>query len=240
MKQSVRDAFVDFTAALEGVVPWMYLDVKGLVTVAIGNLIDPVAAALSLPFVRKGTTTRATKGEILDEWTYVKNHPTAAKQGHRVLQTETKLRLTPDGVETVVFNRLELNDKILNARFPAFESWPADAQLATHSMAWACGPNFNFPRLAAMLNALDFADASRECKMATEGNPGIVPRNAANRTLYLNAARVIAEGGTGDELLWGSSESTREPSVITPDQLEKPGGIIHPPLPPWPRSGDND
>ena len=66
MKQSVRDAFVDFTAALEGVVPWMYLDVKGLVTVAIGNLIDPVAAALSLPFVRKGTTTRATKGEILD------------------------------------------------------------------------------------------------------------------------------------------------------------------------------
>ena len=41
MRPNVRDAFSDFNAPLEGVVEWMYLDVRGLVTVGVGNLLQP-------------------------------------------------------------------------------------------------------------------------------------------------------------------------------------------------------
>jgi hypothetical protein len=49
MQASVRAAWCDFNRSLEGWVSWMYLDVEGLVTTGMGNLIDPVEAAFPLP-----------------------------------------------------------------------------------------------------------------------------------------------------------------------------------------------
>lgn len=190
MRSSVRLAFVEFSARFEGVVPWMYLDVLGLVTVGIGNLVDPISAALSLPFVRPDGSP-ATRDEIAAEWQRVKSHPTAAKQGHRVLKGVTSLRLTPEGIERVVYGKLDLNEAELRRRFPAWDSWPADAQLATHSMAWACGAWFRFPRLADALNALDFEEAERQCRINEKGNPGVAPRNIANKAMYRNAACIV-------------------------------------------------
>jgi hypothetical protein len=186
MKASVREKFVWFTARYEGVVPWMYLDVKGLVTTAIGNLIDPIQYALPLPFVHPDGRA-ASKDEIAAEWARVKNHPTAAKDGHRILKAVTSLRLTEEGIAKVVGAKLDLNWTFLKGRFPEIDSWPADAQLATLSMAWACGPAFRFRLLEAALRAQNFAMAAIECKMDTRGNPGLVPRNVANKILYRNA-----------------------------------------------------
>lgn len=45
MHQPVIDAFLDFTIPLEGKVSSMYLDVKGLVTTGIGNLVDQIGRA---------------------------------------------------------------------------------------------------------------------------------------------------------------------------------------------------
>jgi GH24 family phage-related lysozyme (muramidase) len=50
MFSSVQSAFRSFTEQFEGCVSFMYLDVKGLVTVGIGNLVDPVGVAQALPF----------------------------------------------------------------------------------------------------------------------------------------------------------------------------------------------
>lgn len=186
MRASVRERFVWFTSRYEGVVPWMYLDVKGLVTTAIGNLIDPIQYALALPFVRADGSP-ASKDEIAAEWSRVKSHPTAAMQGHRVLKDVTSLRLTEDGIAKVVGAKLDQNWTHLRGRFPEIAEWPADAQLATLSMAWACGPAFRFPMLEASLRSQNFAMAAIECKMSTTGNPGIVPRNVANKILYRNA-----------------------------------------------------
>lgn len=189
MKQSVREKFVWFTARYEGVVPWMYLDVKGLVTTAIGNLIDPIQYALHVPFVRPDGSP-AAKDEIAAEWARVKSHPTAAVQGHRVLRDATTLRLTEAGIAKVVGAKLDQNWTHLRGRFPEIDAWPADAQLATLSMAWACGPAFRFRLLEAALRAQNFAMAAIECKMDTKGNPGLVPRNVANKILYRNAHAV--------------------------------------------------
>ena len=56
--------------------------------------------------------------------------------------------------QTIQFTwKLGQMDAYLAKRFPEWEEWPADAQLATLSMAWACGPAFRFPRLEAALRA---------------------------------------------------------------------------------------
>jgi GH24 family phage-related lysozyme (muramidase) len=194
MAADTRARFVPFTAPLEGVVPWMYLDVKGLVTVAIGILIDPVETALGLPFVKKDGTA-ATREEIAAEWTHVKATTRLAHQGHRAAEHETKLRLTDAGVEQVVFAKLDEMWGALSQRFPEIATWPADAQLATLSMAWACGPWFKFGTLETALRARDFATAAGACMISEAGNAGIAPRNKANRELYLAAAKVESGGG---------------------------------------------
>ncbi len=80
--------------------------------------------------------------------------------------------------------------------FSAFDNWPADAQMALLSMAWAMGPAGpgNFPRFSAACENLDFNGAARECEMDATGNPGLVPRNLANKTLLSNAAVVRDQG----------------------------------------------
>lgn len=219
MRSVVRYCFVAFSSRFEGVVPWMYLDIDGAVTVAIGNLIDPLPAVLP-PFVRRSDGAPATRAEIVNEWRRVKAHPTAAHDGHKVLESFTALRLTDEGVAQVVGAKVDEMDGQLARRFGCtahddcrqhpelgavctehgYASWPADAQLATLSMAWACGPGFRFPALERALRAGDFATAARECRMDDSRNKGLTPRNAANRGLYENAARIVAEGLDYDEL----------------------------------------
>lgn len=181
-------AFVMF-GPLEGVIPWLYLDVKGLVTVAIGNLVDPMSYALDLPFV-KPDGTPASRDEIAGEWHHVKALTRLAHQGHLAAKHETQLRLTPEGIEQVVTAKLGEMWGELGKRFPEIATWPEDAQLATLSMAWACGPWFRFGALESALRAKNFTLAAASCQISEAGNAGIVPRNRANRQLYLDAAKV--------------------------------------------------
>lgn len=240
MRLSVRDAFVGFTAPLEGVVPWMYADVKGLVTTAIGNLIDPIQYALPLPWLHQDGSA-ASRDEIAAEWLRVKQDPNAARRGHRYTEGITRLRLDAAGVDLVVSRKLAQNAQHLKARFPEWDEWPADAQLATLSMAWACGPAFRFPRLEAELRARRFDMAAGECHIDTTGNPGIVPRNRANIALYRNAAKVVAykldpEGLIWPEVLDDGAETVpempnpaSEPTiyVVPPEEVTGSGPTIH-------------
>lgn len=248
MRASVRENFVAFTGPLEGVVRWFYADVKGLITIGIGNLVDPVESALGLAMVHKGTDIPASVEAIRADWQRVKDDPNAARRGHRSVEALTALRLTDVGLDSLVGWRLRSNDDILRKRFPEFEEWPADAQLATHSMAWACGPYFRFPRLEAALKARDFSTAATECYMNTTGNPGLVPRNAANKALY----RAAADPNRDDDVitwsyltlvdakLWPRREPQPKPANDTTPLVE-PGTILHmTPLPEIPERDPDD
>lgn len=191
LTDEVRDIFVPFTAQYEGTVPWLYLDVLGLVTVAIGVLVDPMWLATSLPFVDKDTGAPAGQVEIADEWMRIKNHKELAQKGHRAAQSLCQLRLTTDGVHRVVVRKLDQMAEHLGRRFPGIALWPVAAKIAVLSVSWACGPGFRFPKLEAALLASDFATAAEECEINTAGNPGVVPRNAANKALLLEAARLV-------------------------------------------------
>ena len=196
MFPSVQSAFRGFNATFEGVIPFMYLDIKGLVTVGIGNLIDPVELAQALPFRFKGNpASPATKDQIAAEWRMLKSNPDLACEGYEACEPLTQLELDDASINALISGRLIRNQAILKRQpwFESFETWPADAQLGLLSMAWAMGPGGpgEFPHFRAACQDLDFVTAAAQCEMDEEGNPGLIPRNRANITLFSNAAVVL-------------------------------------------------
>jgi len=207
MRASVKSQFRSFNAPLEGVVKYMYLDIKGLVTVGVGNLIDPVSAALSLPFRYKNKPgvknagQLATKADIEAEWKLLKGKPELAQKGHRACEPLTNLELDDMAINTLIDKRLTQNESFLKRQkaFKDFDKWPADAQLGLLSMAWAMGPGFSssWPKFSAACEKMDFDAAAENCKMSESGNPGVIPRNKANKRLFQNAAAVLAGEADG-------------------------------------------
>lgn len=196
MKASVVGYFRRYTIAFEGDVPWMYQDIKGLMTVANGNLIEPMSEAKKLPFRWRSTRVAAVPSEIEQEWTRIKSDPTLATAGHRAAGRIAQLELSDGAIGELVRNRLMTNE-IAIARHPFFASWqnwPADAQLGVMSMAWAVGVSkllAAFPKFLAAAREMDFAGCARECTISEAGNPGVKPRNEAQRVCFSHAERVI-------------------------------------------------
>jgi GH24 family phage-related lysozyme (muramidase) len=205
MYDSVRSNFISFTTGFEGSVPYMYLDVKGLVTTGIGNLIDPVGLALPLPFVRKSDSSPAPQSEITAEWNKIKAMTSLARQGANTAAGVTSLMLTADSITSLVLSKLDSNVATLKTTpaFSSFETWPADAQLGLLSMAWALGASFaaSWPMFTAAVGQGDWSAAASNCQISTAGNPGVAPRNAADVQLFTNAAAVNA-AGSDPTVLW--------------------------------------
>jgi len=204
LAQSVVNAFSSFSTKYEGYTPYMYTDSKGLVTMGIGNLIDPIGEALSLPW-KHANGARATQQELIDAWNTVKNaYPGVQSTASQRL---TDLRLDQEGIAELVHQKLAQNQQYLLSKYPAMGRWPADAQLALHSISWAWGPGFasvwgppgsNF---VASVNQVkpDFLTAASVMNQASQHeesiNPGIVPRDHANLLMFENAAKVLASKG---------------------------------------------
>jgi hypothetical protein len=190
--------FIDSTG--EGKCAWMYLDIKGLATTGRGNLIDPSGAAMGLPWLRKDNTAAAAH-EIAAEWLYIKSRTDLAKAGGGAFKDVARLHLSDAAIDALTIHKLLENEKILLTRFPFWANLCADAQLATHCLAWACGAWFDFPRFAIALKNRQYAEydtdgmliggCAVEGMMSTAGNPGLVPHNAANKTCWLAAQRSL-------------------------------------------------
>lgn len=213
MRQSVRDAFYDFNVAFEADIPYFYQDVLGLVSIGVGILCDPIQLCLgmNLPMVHPDGRP-ATRNDIAAEWAvikglgsgdYTQGNP-AAINGHLFAKRHTRLRLTNEGLRSTLEGKLNHNDLVLRQRFPDFETWPADAQLAIHSLAWGCGAAFRFPKCEAALKTLDFATAAEEVRMVANGVElnGLKPRNKANKILLKNAAYAHGAKLDPDTLFW--------------------------------------
>lgn len=203
MYQSVVDSFIPFSKVFEGYLPFMYLDVKGLVTTGMGNLIDPISSAMSLPWL-KADGTYASQGEIAQEWQAIKAKQDMKLRGGGAFKSVATLHLDENGIQQLIASKLFQMESSLVGKYPGFPNWPADAQLGLLSMAWAMGPKFNFPKFQAAVNAVypDFVTAAQESHMNESGNPGLIPRNVANNVLFLNAADTLRNGGLLDQLIW--------------------------------------
>jgi GH24 family phage-related lysozyme (muramidase) len=207
------------TASLEGRVLVMYTDVKNLVTTGCGILIDPIECALPLPWIRLADGAKASAAEIEAEWRRVKTGG-FAELGYLAAQRGATIALSPASVDALTLAKMRANDTVLARRFRGWEDLPSDAQLGVHSLAWALGPRFAFPRFEVALVGGDWATCAEECTIDVLGNPGIVRRNEINRALFLSAA-------SGDPALvngWGPKAPPSTPAPPPP-----------PPAPPaWP------
>ena len=174
----------------EGVIAWMYLDIKGLVTCGIGNLIDPMDAALPLPWQRKADGRPASQAEIMAEWQRIKAQTDLARRGAQAAKAVATLELSDAMIDALARRKLEANHDTLRRRFPGLDDWPADAQVALHLMAWAMGPGFprTWPKFSAACEVRNWLSAAAEAHIPDTGNAGLVPRNPEVRRLLLAAA----------------------------------------------------
>lgn len=183
MRDSVIKAFPAFTQRFEGCLRYMYLDVLGLVTTGRGNLIDPLPMALPLPW-KHGDGTPANQEEITEEWQQIKARSSLDKAGGGAYFHLATLLLDQVDVDKLTVKKAMQMDSVLKGRFPEWDIWPASAQLGALSLAWACGPRFHYPRFEAAAHNQDWVICAEECTINSTNNPGVMPRNAANKRLF--------------------------------------------------------
>jgi GH24 family phage-related lysozyme (muramidase) len=183
---SVLADWGEWTAQFEGRVRTLYLDVKGLVTTGLGCLVDPVGLALALPWERADGTP-ADGAEVVADWHRVKALPPGLVFSRYV--SSAALYLSNEAIDDLARSRLQQDADRLAFCFFDLATYPAPAQRALLSMAWAMGPGFpvTWPHFSAAVRARNWALASASCEIDSDGNPGVVPRNKANAALFLAA-----------------------------------------------------
>lgn len=211
-----------FSAPLEGRVPGMYCDVLGLITCAVGNLIDtrtagtyPNALVESIHWTLADGSRAPLDVVRADWWKLKQNAGHYAKMHWKYALAATRCRLTDDEIDRIVKERLAVNEAAMRKRFADWDTFPADAQLVVMSMCWAVGTGWpeKFPRFAALVKAQDWERAAAfddpknpkgnwPGKIRETGNPGVAPRNVKNRFCLLNAATVKAAGLDASVLHW--------------------------------------
>ena len=193
MGPSVFAAFPGFITRFEGRLTFMYLDTKGYVTTGVGNLIDPMAPALSLPWLHKSDGLPATRAEIVDDWNRVKAAQSMKMLGGGIFARLTKLYLADASIDSLVPARSSLNEATLHPELWRLGHLPGRlAQLAILDMAWNMGPAFGFPLFRAAAARRDWAACADECTIV--GAPA--ERNACHDRLF----RFAAAGGDPDVL----------------------------------------
>lgn len=197
IRDAVVEVFPRFTAPLEGCVLWPYQDILGLVTIGYGCLIEPELLAAAV----KGWVGSPSPADIVAEWNKVNARPKALHFNR--YKDACSLRLTQEGVDALLQERMHLFEATLKHYFPDWDNFPADAQLAIMAMAWACGAGFpkTFTNFAAFVLKRDWVNAAKCAKIREQGNPGVHPRNLQVQLCLANAA-AIDDGDYGTPALY--------------------------------------
>ena len=184
---------------------------------ALNNVVSAsaMAPAMLMPWKLKapGWTSknplageRVSPAEIADAWTKVKRQnevvPGFAQKGGGAYANLTNITLDLDGIRNLFNGTADRFNATLVKHFPDFESWPADAQLATlFGMSWALGPDFpaHFPQFKAAALKRDFDAAGAASKF--QGVAG-QKRNPENAQMFANAAQVERSGADPEVLIF--------------------------------------
>lgn len=205
MHPMVKAKLANFLKQFEGRHNHMYLDVKGLVTIGVGHLIDPVQEALKLKFRTKGGSA-AGPAEVKKEWATVKSRRDLIKKGGKAFAAITNLELSDSGISKMLDIHAGQVEKYFKTNpaatkyYGKFDSWPADAQMALLGIAWGIMPlpQFGWKKFPEACRQEDWKTASKECRIkdAPDG------RNRAHKLMFENAAHVKADGGDVKQLHW--------------------------------------
>lgn len=182
----------------ESEVPHLYLDCEGIPTCAAGCAVFSVGQMVAIDWARADGSP-ATAAEKATEYETIRGMLPAKLPGY--YGEQCTLHLADEATSTLIEKRFDANARLLLHAFPDLLSWPEKARRATYSIAWAEGAGFlgHYPRWSAAARAHNWAacaaqvgswpagSAKFECDISPVNNAGVVPRNAANRALFLAA-----------------------------------------------------
>lgn len=197
----VRAGWDALNGPLEGDdITTLYLDTRGLPTVATGVLVASIAAMQALAWLRADGSL-ATPEEKAAEWE--RAHAMRPALIWTAYRSPAGLHLPHDEIVRIVLERLDADVELLATRWPGIPSWPYQAQAGLAALAWACGAGSQppgvcsaaeWPRLHAALDAGDWRGAAAAGQLTWANNPGVRPRDMAVSALFL-----LASGATWDE-----------------------------------------
>ena len=168
----------------EGSIPHMYLDTRGFVTVAVGQLLASPEAAKAMPFVHQSSQQLASDEEIEQEYTKIKAQQ-AGKLASYYKQFTT-LELQDDEIDKVLISRIEEFNNGLEREFNGFNAYPEQSKEALLDMAFNLGLSGlvrKFPKLKAAAEEGDWQTCANECTRRGIGDE----RNEYTRGLFEQA-----------------------------------------------------
>jgi hypothetical protein len=134
--------------------------------------------------------------EVVAEWQHIKTLQVMRRLGGGAFGPYATLYLDKSAVDDLCTAKAQGFETALRGHFPAYDSFPADAQLGLLSMIWNMGDRFGagYPKFTSAVLAGDWVGAAAECGISN-GSPA---RNAADVLLFTNATK----GTDPDTLYW--------------------------------------
>ena len=148
----------------EGVIPHMYLDTNGFVTVGIGNMLADDHAACALLFRDVVSGAEASPQQITADFYAVHSQ----RKGMRAesYRAFTSCELEAPEISRLFRRRVDEFVAQLRVHYLDFDEYPPSAQLAILDLAWNLGTHalaYKWPRLTAAIRSQHWAIAAIEC-----------------------------------------------------------------------------
>src|SRR3982074_1390597 len=105
----------------EGVVPWMYLDTKGFVTVAVGEMLPNAVRAQSLDFIDSAGQP-STPAAIAAEYDRILSLPMGKQAGF--YRSQNSPILPHPAIDALLRQHLSSFDAALTAHFANYSTFP--------------------------------------------------------------------------------------------------------------------
>ena len=219
MWPSVAREIDSFLGRFEGArLRHMYLDKAGRVATWTGLDINSPAAAEVLTWTHAADGSPASEADVDAEWRRVDALQSYAGVGgdQPVFRDSAVLQVDPDSATAYQLRLFAAYEAALRSSAhvgPAWDTIPADAQLARLRTDYADGAASAWPKLDAAIARGDFRTAEDESqpKDLRTQTQGYRDSYTAVKLLYRNAAAVVARG--------------LDPSVLYyPEDLGAPGG----------------
>jgi GH24 family phage-related lysozyme (muramidase) len=173
----------------EGIVPWMYLDTTGFVTVGVGELLANPASALALAFV-DANNQPSTPDAIQAEYSRVSSLP-PGRYPAAFYRSPASPTLPHPAIDALLLHQLTYFDTQLSQRFRNYLIFPDPAKLGLLDMVYNLGVTGlfrGFPTFLSHVQDQNWAGAAAECHR----NGPSLQRNDWTRQQFLAAASAPA------------------------------------------------
>ncbi len=183
------DQVCDVLTEHERLIPWLYCDSRGFVTVGVGDKVSPTSV-VTMPFVHMVDGCPADSNEKMDAFLQVQNRFAKGLLADHY-RPMSDLRLPDDFCKRRLVYRLQSEFvPAIEKQCPAFDSFPVQAKLVLVDIAYNVGVQSHvdgfvaFVQLIAACNAGNFLAASEQVHTTKEGENSKDPNTWGTRNTW--------------------------------------------------------